>query len=263
MWSKVEEAGEVYHNHGFRMLSVRTAKFLLREALALPPVDDVCLYLSIKTLEQRKEAEEDIDDVLATVGTNADDFLPDQQYEGYGNYNSLLTTHAREPIKEVVDRVRDREPETVVEIGTWRGGSLYVWSRCFETADHIISIDINNVRHRRLFDHFNEEKQIDFVLGESSTDETVKHVSRLLGDDTIDFLYIDGNHAYESVSADFEAYRPLMSKNGIIGLDDVSESFPGVWKFYNEIESEYETEKVGYISGEGKKNENISSLVYL
>jgi hypothetical protein len=43
-----------------------------------------------------------------------------------------------------------------------------------------------------------------------------------------------------------------MSQDGIIGLDDVSENFLGVWEFWNEIEPESEAETVGYIDADGK-----------
>ena len=53
----------------------------------------------------------------------------------------------------------------------------------------------------------------------------------------IDFLFIDGNHSYESVLCDFLLYYPLVKKGGIVGFHDtkLSESNIGVPKLISEI----------------------------
>lgn len=37
----------------------------------------------------------------------------------------------------------------------------------------------------------------------------------------MDFLFIDGDHAYEGVKADFEMYSPLVRKGGLVALHDI------------------------------------------
>ena len=52
---------------------------------------------------------------------------------------------------------------------------------------------------------------------------------------TIDLVFIDANHEYDSVKADFEAWYPKVKKNGIIIMHDNYEIFPGVIKFLEEL----------------------------
>jgi hypothetical protein len=46
--------------------------------------------------------------------------------------------------------------------------------------------------------------------------------------DHVDFVYIDGNHAYEYVKKDIQLYFPKLKAGGVIGGDDFCASFPGV-----------------------------------
>jgi len=42
----------------------------------------------------------------------------------------------------------------------------------------------------------------------------------------VDFLYIDGDHAYDAVKRDYEAWHPFVKKNGIIGFHDYDDRPP-------------------------------------
>jgi len=43
----------------------------------------------------------------------------------------------------------------------------------------------------------------------------------LLGGATLDFLFIDGDHTYRGVQADFEMYSPLVDRNGLVAFHDI------------------------------------------
>lgn len=45
---------------------------------------------------------------------------------------------------------------------------------------------------------------------------------------SLDFVYIDGNHAYESVLADINAWRPKVKPGGWLGGHDLGPEYPGV-----------------------------------
>lgn len=51
----------------------------------------------------------------------------------------------------------------------------------------------------------------------------------------IDFVYLDADHTYESVSTDIDAWWPLVSDGGVIAGHDYCESFPGVIKAVDEF----------------------------
>ena len=51
--------------------------------------------------------------------------------------------------------------------------------------------------------------------------DTLNKVKRILADRPIDLLFIDGDHTYVGVKMDFEMYRPLVRKGGIIAFHDI------------------------------------------
>ena len=51
----------------------------------------------------------------------------------------------------------------------------------------------------------------------------------------IDILFIDGNHTYEAVKADYERYEPFVKSKGLILMHDVTNKNWGVKDFWKEI----------------------------
>jgi hypothetical protein len=60
---------------------------------------------------------------------------------------------------------------------------------------------------------------------------------------SIDLLHIDGLHTYTAVKHDFDTWFPKVKKDGIILLHDIfiSRDDFGVYKFWEELKSEYKT----------------------
>ena len=54
----------------------------------------------------------------------------------------------------------------------------------------------------------------------------------------IDMLHIDGDHTYEGVKADFENFKSLVKKGGMIVFHDIA-GIPDVAKFWNEVKAHY------------------------
>ncbi len=46
--------------------------------------------------------------------------------------------------------------------------------------------------------------------------------------ESLDFIYIDGDHSEEAVFADLQAWWPKLRARGIMGMDDYNQNFPGV-----------------------------------
>jgi len=68
-------------------------------------------------------------------------------------------------------------------------------------------------------------------------------LKKLLKNQKLDLLFIDGDHRYEGVKKDFEMYGPLVKKNGIIAFHDIAVHTPEldcqVYRFWNEIKKDY------------------------
>jgi cephalosporin hydroxylase len=146
-------------------------------------------------------------------------------------------------------KVRQKEPKTVLEIGTARGGSLFLWAKYFDSIEHICSLDlgshIDNFKQRtKLFRHFSDV-DMDFVIADSHLPKTRKEVADKFNGQSVDFLLIDGDHSYEGVKSDFEMYSDLVSDDGLIAFHDiVNEEWPGVGRFWREIEAQFETTEI-------------------
>jgi cephalosporin hydroxylase len=125
---------------------------------------------------------------------------------------------------------------TVVEIGTAQGGTF--GALCEIAADDalIVSIDLPggdkdetsaNDKYgardvRKMAGYAKSDQQVKFLRADSQKPATRAELERILGDRTIDLLFIDGDHSYEGVKADFKLYQPLVASTGVIGLHDVA-----------------------------------------
>jgi cephalosporin hydroxylase len=142
-----------------------------------------------------------------------------------------LRHEAAQKIRELTQLIallRGRKLNTVVEIGTDRGGTLYAWCLLAQPDATIVSIDLPGGAFGRvpserasLEKSRRQAQKLHFVSGDSHDLATYDRVTELLGGRTIDFLMIDGDHTYEGVKRDFELYSPLVRVGGLIALHDV------------------------------------------
>jgi cephalosporin hydroxylase len=159
------------------------------------------------------------------------------------------------PLLSLLDEYK---PRTILEIGVGNCGSTWAFSK-LDSVETIICIDLANgnwggnpqdTTASRLQQIANYSKaKVHFISGNSQNSECLAEVKKLIGNTSIDFLFIDGDHSYNGVKTDFLTYSPLVSKPGLIGFHDIAEHAPEtgceVEKFWKEIkasgipESEY------------------------
>ncbi|MCL4482643.1 MAG: class I SAM-dependent methyltransferase [Bacteroidetes bacterium] len=128
--------------------------------------------------------------------------------------------------------------KNVLEIGIHRGGSLGVWKKIFNPKI-LIGVDNNLLPETR------EIFEDDFLVeGMSQDQSTVDRVKSILGENKIDFLFVDGGHLYKEILGDFKIYSNLVRPGGVIGFHDVvikNNSLCEVYRFWNEIKRKYKT----------------------
>jgi predicted O-methyltransferase YrrM len=151
----------------------------------------------------------------------------------------------------ILDKIK---PKVILEIGTARGGTLFLFSNIAHEEATLISVDLyQTIEAKALFKYIKKEKQKIFLIqGDSHNIETLKKIKEILKDNKVDFLFIDGDHSYEGVKKDFEMYSPLVRKGGIIAFHDIipdyyakygikTDSRAGeIYKFWNEVKEKYE-----------------------
>jgi predicted O-methyltransferase YrrM len=127
-------------------------------------------------------------------------------------------------------RVHARSPRTVLEIGTARGGMLCCLSQVARPDALLVSIDLpgapncggQTARERRVFETFVRPRQrVHFIPQSSQLHDTRERLERILDGRTLDVIFIDGDHSFGGVLADFEIYRRYLSPGGILALHDI------------------------------------------
>jgi predicted O-methyltransferase YrrM len=159
----------------------------------------------------------------------------------------------KEEITELMKVLAKRKPRFLLEIGTARGGTLFLFTRVSSSDALIISVDLPGglfgggyPEWRKLFyESFAIHKQkMHLIRADSHALSTLNMVENILEGRKLDFLFIDGDHTYKGVKTDFEIYSKLVGKGGIIAFHDVCPHPPQtgceVNLFWREIKDKYE-----------------------
>jgi cephalosporin hydroxylase len=135
----------------------------------------------------------------------------------------------RDELRELVALYCDLAPVNVVEIGTWTGGTLYQWLINAAKGTRVMSIDQGPENWVPPDPTFNNSVWWDWVpdgallyalMGDSHDPEMVKKVQAITGGG-IDWLFIDGDHTYQGVKADWDLWSPHINKGGVVAFHDL------------------------------------------
>lgn len=132
----------------------------------------------------------------------------------------------------LVEHVAELQPVVVVEIGTMKGGTLRAWCECAADDALIVSIDLpngdwgggyTNADAARFRTFIRSGQRMELIAGDSHDPEIAARLADVLDGRQVDFLFIDGDHTYPGVKADFEDYAPLVRPGGSVAFHDVME----------------------------------------
>jgi cephalosporin hydroxylase len=177
----------------------------------------------------------------------------------FEHWNVIAPNQIRSEIEALLELLAKETPRTVVEVGTARGGTLFLLTRVAGDDATLVSIDLpyagpcGNAGYppafEALFASFARERQvIELIRGDSHSEETHAGVRRALGERPVDFLLIDGDHTEAGVRRDFTMYSPLVRREGYIALHDIVPGRPelsgGVPDFWKELKSSRSTQEL-------------------
>jgi cephalosporin hydroxylase len=153
--------------------------------------------------------------------------------------------HAWE-LEQMLNLVYELQPKVILEIGSYKGWSLWSWAQVSPKDATLISVDLPyKKRPGTGFDkdpimqaEF-EGHEMHYIRENSMLQSTKDKVVEALNGRTVDFLFIDGGHRYKTVRSDYEMYSPLV--DGIIGFHDIANNHHScrVIDLWAEIKKEY------------------------
>jgi predicted O-methyltransferase YrrM len=155
-------------------------------------------------------------------------------------------------ITQLLHVLAKNPPGRVLEIGTAGGGNFFLLARVAAERALLISADLPagpfgggypQWRGRLIRSFARPTQQLHLLAADSHSAETLRKVWELLSGEALDFLFIDGDHRYEGVKADFRMYAPLVRNGGLIGFHDIvpgpAEKVGGVARFWEEMKQQY------------------------
>ena len=118
-----------------------------------------------------------------------------------------------------------RPLEVIVEIGSDAGGTLWAWQ---QLGCQVIGVDLPYAAFSSSYpdglvpvSHELNGHGCEIVIGDSHHWNTYRCLIEVLDGRTVDMLFIDGDHSYPGVKADYEMYSPLVRPGGVIAFHDV------------------------------------------
>jgi len=171
-------------------------------------------------------------------------------------YIDIRPAQVYEEILRLAEIVAELKPRRVLEIGTARGGTLFIWCRLASDDATVISVDLPGgpfgggypMWRAALYRYFRKPRQkLHLIRGDSHDPRTLEKVKKILGGGELDFLFIDRDHTYEGIRRDFEMYSPLVRRGGVVAFHDIAShdrvhdpyGQVGVPRFWNEIKGGY------------------------
>ena len=146
--------------------------------------------------------------------------------------------------------------EIVIEIGSHRGGTACVWAGV--VSDLVLAVDLPHGVGGGLTDAELADRDalmgslhphVQFVLGNSQEMSTIHAVSRILNGRLADLLFIDGDHRYAAVAADWSNYRGFVRPGGVIAFHDLIDASAewdlGVSRFFQTLPDPKHTFTIG------------------
>jgi predicted O-methyltransferase YrrM len=132
-----------------------------------------------------------------------------------------------------------KAPKTILEIGTYKGGSLWYWVRYAARNALIISVDLNH-EQCKLWDTFKQMRpdvRVVRITGYSQDPTVIELVYRLAKH--LDFVFIDGNHFSPVVWRDWENYGKRATSCVFHDVATGNKGIQDVRVLWNEIIRQY------------------------
>lgn len=164
---------------------------------------------------------------MTDVSVKAD--APVEQEEGYGPPTPVPIFQWESEFEPLLEMYRRRRPTTVLEVGTFHGGTLYHWLKNAAPGTKIVTVDsyLVGIDNRKLYPGWTPAGVIlDVIEGDSSDGDIIEQVRESA---PFDWVFIDAGHFYAEVAADWHNYKTMVLSGGVVIFHDIlppSRSWP-------------------------------------
>ncbi len=245
MFGLIKKSFFVLKNYGLKIFLIKVINWLLKRPINL--LTSFKLRLNEKKAKQNPEL---VIKELEKFNSSKPEEIFDFAWEFFGGL--IRPMQLKEEFVELLKIFKELDPKYIMEIGTANGGTLFSFCKLARENAVVVSLDLpagpfgGGYPEWKIpvYRAFQKKDQKLYLLRENSHQkETLEKVKGIIGDNQLDFLFIDGDHTYEGVKKDFEMYGSLVKEGGIIAFHDiVFHKFEPIVKvdvFWNEIKSNF------------------------
>ena len=131
-------------------------------------------------------------------------------------------------------------PAVVVEIGSDQGGTLWAWSQ-LPGSPAVFGVDLPDGNWRSSPAPPQPHGAV-VISGDSHDPDVAAQLEQALNGRQADVLFIDGDHSYPGVSADFRDYLRFVRTGGLVLLHDIL--IDSIAPFWAELRQRYQTQEI-------------------
>jgi len=158
--------------------------------------------------------------------------------------------------------IRQIRPARFVELGVHKGDSYSAFCQAVAEAELptvCFGIDTwQGEEHAGMYDdsiwqEFSEYHSQHYATFSRLVRSTFDDALPYFEDGSVDLLHIDGRHFYDDVKHDFESWFPKLSPSAVVLFHDINvrERNFGVWRFWDELCSQYPSHSFSFVHGHG------------
>jgi len=224
-------------NSPYHENKIKLFQEVISEGMSLPPIRVGAEYKLVEGYH-RVEAERRLghSHVLAEIISTDSGNRGEKNYRTFLDIIKLKGCHSSGAIRFVWDYFREGTPEGYVEVGVAYGANVerlrQLWT---DVRMYLVDPWLAYYLQRQP----KQDEYYNITRGKFGEDERIEIIKKYSVDAAWDFLckgrqfdivFIDGDHKYEEVLRDIEAWYPLVRNGGILCGHDYSKDHPGVSK---------------------------------
>jgi predicted O-methyltransferase YrrM len=174
--------------------------------------------------------------------------------------DALWSSHFFRPLQKrteilrLLEILREFKPLAICEIGAAGGGTTFLLAQASPPDAVIVTVDLVFPEKRKaaLRQFALPGQKLICLQADSHRPETMSAVKECLAGRSLDVLYLDGDHSYEGIKADFELFSTLVRPGGMIVFHDIVPDFKtrygietssyvgGVPQFWKELKASHQ-----------------------